>query len=67
MKTHTLTKHQGTEADFKSSKIESLKDWVSRQISEVVQIRRCKAEVLNSEAEWHQPALWKVRSELTRD
>ena len=67
MKKHTLTKHQGTEADFKARVVGSFKDCLTRQISEGVQIRRCKAEVLNSKAEWHQPALWKVRSELTRE
>ena len=43
------------------------KDSFSRQISEGVHIRRSSYDVLNSKAEWHQPALWRVRNELTTD
>ena len=43
------------------------KDCLTRQLSEGVHIRRCEEEVLNSKAEWHQPALWKVTSELCRE
>ena len=67
IKKHQLVKHHGVQADFKAKVTESYKDCLLRQISEGVHIRRSEAEVLNSKAEWHQPALWKVRSELTRE
>ena len=64
---HQINRHQGAPADFKAKVVESCKDCLTRQISEGVRIRRSEKEVLNSKAEWHQPALWKVRSELTRE
>ena len=42
----------------------SFRDRLTRQVAEGVAIRRCKTAVLNSKSEWHQPSLWKVRSEL---
>ena len=67
MQEHQTERHAGTEADFQASVKCSFKDCLSRQVSEGVHIRRCKHEVLNTKAEWHQPALWKVRNELSRE
>ena len=64
---HQQDKHSGADADFSAEVLGSFKDCLSRQVSEGVHIRRCGQEVLNSKAEWHQPALWKVRSELSRE
>ena len=64
---HQLEKHVGVEADFKSKVVCSYQDCLTRQISEGVHIRRCDKNILNSKSEWHQPALWKVRSELSRE
>ena len=67
MNKHQTEKHAGVAADFGAKVLKSYKDCLSRQVSEGVHIRRCKNVVLNSKAEWHQPALWKVRSELTKE
>jgi hypothetical protein len=52
---------------LKSIKLYSFKESLSRQIVEGVAIRRCDKIVMNSKAEWHQPAIWRVRSELSRE
>ena len=64
---HQQNKHSGAEQDFAANVKSSFQDCLSRQIAEGVHIRRCKKEVLNTKAEWHQPALWRVRSELSRE
>ena len=64
---HSDEKHHGVEANFSARVTGMFRDCLSRQVSEGVSIRRCKNEVLNSKAEWHQPALWRVRSEITKD
>ena len=67
MQKHQLEAHNGMEADFSAKVLSSYKDSLSRQIAEGVHIRRCDKQILNSKAEWHQPALWKVRSELCKE
>ena len=67
MKKHQTTSHAGVPATFKARVVESYKDCLTRQIAEGVYIRRSNNEVLNSKSEWHQPALWKVRCELSRE
>jgi hypothetical protein len=67
MNKHQTEKHYGEIADFTAKVTGCFKDSFSRQISEGVYIRRSNCEVLNSKAEWHQPALWRVRNELTTD
>ena len=64
---HQQDQHHGAQADFKASVKYRFKDCLSRQIAEGVAIRRCDKIVLNSKAEWHQPAIWRVRSELSRE
>ena len=56
----------GAEADFKASVTHSFRDCLSRQVSEAVYIRRSEKPVLNSKSEWHQPALFRVQSEILR-
>ena len=67
MTKHQTEKHHGAEADFAAKVTSSFRDCLSRQVSEGVYIRRSEYEVLNSKAEWHQPALWRLRSELTKE
>ena len=67
MAKHQRDRHFGADADFQTRVRSSFKDCLSRQVSEGVYIRRCEKETLNSKAEWHQPALWRVRSELSRE
>ena len=64
---HQKDRHHGTEANFTAEVKASFKDCLSRQVAEGVHIRRCEKELLNSKSEWHQPALWKVRTELSRE
>ena len=64
---HQVDTHNGMEADFTAKVLCSYKDCLSRQTAEGVHIRRCDKEILNSKAEWHQPALWRVRSELCNE
>ena len=67
MQKHQLEKHVGRAADCKASVMSSFRDSLSRQVSEGVHIRHSSETVLNSKAEWHQPALWRVRQELSKE
>ena len=63
---HQQEAHNCQPAAFKTRVTGSFQDCLTRQVDEGVAIRRCKTEVLNSKSEWHQPSLWKVRSEIER-
>ena len=63
---HQNEKHGGAQADFTAKVTGSFQDCLSRQVSEGVHIRRGGQDILNSKSEWHQPALWRVQSELVR-
>ena len=67
MAKHQTDKHAGVDADFSAKVSCSFTDCLSRQVAEGVHIRRCEHDVLNTKAEWHQPSLWKVRNELSRE
>ena len=64
MKKHNLEKHHGADEDFCAKVTGSFKDCLTRQVSEGVYLRKSPHSVLNSKAEWHQPALWRVRNEI---
>ena len=64
---HQNQQHVGVVADCHAEVVSSYRDCLSRQVSEGVHIRRSKDKVLNTKAEWHQPALWRVRNELGRE
>ena len=66
MAKHQEEIHNCQPADFDAKVTGMYKDCLSRQVAEGVAIRRCQTNVLNSKSEWHQPALWRVRSELER-
>ena len=66
MMQHQVEKHNCQPADFTAKVTGRYRDCLTRQVAEGVAIRRCQTSVLNSKSEWHQPALWKVRSELER-
>ena len=57
----------GVDAKFDAKDIASFQDCLSRHTAEGVHIRRCNKNILNTKAEWHQPALWRVRNELSRE
>jgi hypothetical protein len=61
---HQQEVHDCLQAAFNTRVTGSFRDCLTRQVAEGVAIRRCKTAVLNSKSEWHQPSLWKVRSEL---
>ena len=63
---HQMEVHGGAQAQFTAKVTNSFRDCLTRQISEAVTIRRSDKEVLNGKSEWHQPALFTVRSELIR-
>ena len=63
---HQIAKHGGGQADFTARVTGSFRDCLSRQVSEGVHIRRSGPDILNSKSEWHQPALWRVQSEVVR-
>jgi hypothetical protein len=67
MKKHQEECHNWVEAVFNAKVKDSFKDCLTRQIAEGVHIRRCENVILNTKSEWHQPALWQVRSELSRE
>ena len=64
---HQQEKHTGQPPNFTGEVVGAFRDCLSRQVSEGVCIRRSKANIMNSKSEWHQPALWRVRSEIERE
>ena len=63
---HQMDKHHGLPAEYSAKVTGIYKDCLTRQITEGVDIRRCPAILMNTKAEWHQPPIWKVQSELLR-
>jgi hypothetical protein len=63
---HQTTVHHGEEAQFKAKVTASTRDCLTRQVKEAVQIRRSQVPVLNGKTEWHQPALYRIQSEIER-
>ena len=66
MKEHQTELHDGQPPLFTSKVTGKYRDCLTRQVAEGVAIRRCQTAVLNRKSEWHQPALWRVRSEVER-
>ena len=64
---HQSEVHNGMDGEYKAKVKYSYNDSLSRQVAEGVLIRRSEKNILNTKAEWHQPALWSVRSELSRE
>ena len=63
---HQASAHQGEDASYKARVTASTKDCLTRQVREAVLIRRSRVPVLNGKTEWHQPALYRVQSEIER-
>ena len=63
---HQSEKHSGELPNFKWKVLKTFRDPLSRQTAEAVSIRRHEGELLNSKAEFHQPPLVQVRSEILR-
>ena len=68
MRKHQIEMHAGQEANFGGSVTGRFRDCLSRQVIEGQQIRRCAGSnnIMNCKSEWHQPALWCLRSEIER-
>ena len=58
--------HQGAEGTFTAKVTANSNDCLTRQVREAVMIRRCKVNVMNGKAEWHQPALFRIQNEIMR-
>ena len=56
---HQDAKHPGLPADFAVKVTGQFQDFLTRQVSEGVSLRRSSDRVLNLKSEWHQPALWR--------
>ena len=63
---HQDTAHQGEDKDYRAKVTASTRDCLTRQVKEAVLIRRSKVRILNGKTEWHQPALYRVQSEIER-
>ena len=63
---HQASSHQGEEPSYKAVVTANTKDCLTRQVREAVLLRRSQVPVLNGKSEWHQPALFRVQSEIER-
>ena len=63
---HQTISHPREEEDYKARVTASTRDCLTRQVREAVLIRRSDRQVLNSKTEWHQPALFRIQSEIER-
>ena len=71
VKTSFMVKHQdsahgGQGAVYKGKVATRTMDCLTRQVREAVLIRRSQVPVLNSETEWHQPALYLIQHKVER-
>ena len=66
MSKHMREKHVGHNEDFRAKITHMNKDCLCRQIREGVLIRRSGKELMNTKAEWFQPPLLSIRSEIIR-
>ena len=64
MMKHQEKDHQGRPGSFTAKVSETAKDCLTRQVREAVHLRRSEVPVLNSKTEWHQPALFRIQSEI---
>ena len=64
---HMEQHHQGMESKLRAKVTRTNKDSFSRQIREGVFIRRSEKVTMNSKAEWFQPPIFQVRSEIVRE
>ena len=59
-----MEQHNSEPADFDIKVIKSFKDPLSRQITELVMIKKHTGELLNSKSKFYQPPIVGVRSEV---
>jgi hypothetical protein len=63
---HQENYHQGVQGSYSAKVTASGSDCLTRQVREAVLIRRCEVTVMNGKNEWHQPALFRIQSEIER-
>ena len=61
---HQVERHNGNPVEFKMNVIKAFKDPLSRQVTEAVLIKNHTGTLMNSKAEFHQPPLVRIRTEL---
>ena len=61
---HQIEKHNGAPANYEMRVVRGFKDPLSRQVTEAVLIKNHRGQLLNSKAEFFQPPLVRIRTEL---
>ena len=67
MKKHMDEHHEGMQSKFVAQVTHTNKDCMTRQVREGVMIRKHSQNIMNTRAEWYQPALYRVQNEVIRD
>ena len=63
---HQQEKHNSNPVEYEMKVVRSFRDPLSRQVTEAILIKNHRGELLNSKAEFYQPPLIRVQSELVR-
>ena len=66
-KKHMEENHEGMQEQFVAQVTHANRDCLTRQVREGVLIRRCTQNIMNTKAEWYQPALYRIQSEVIRN
>ena len=61
---HQREKHGSNPVEFEMRVVKSFRDPLSRQVTEAILIKNHQGELLNSKAEFYQPSIVRVRSEI---
>ena len=64
MHKHQVEKHEGAPGNYEMNVVRSFREPLSRQVTEAVLIKNHRGELLNSKAEFFQPPLVRIRTEL---
>jgi hypothetical protein len=63
---HQNKEYQGSPGSYTAKVNATAKDCLTRQVREAVHLRRSSVPTLNGKTEWHQPALFRIQSEILR-
>jgi hypothetical protein len=63
---HQNKEHQGSAGSYTAKVTATASDCLTRQVREAVHLRRCDVPTMNGKTEWHQPALFRIQSEILR-
>ena len=63
---HIKDKHPNYVASYTAKVMATAKDCLTRQVREAVHLWRSEVLILNSNTEWHQPALYRIQREIFR-